>query len=231
MIHLQARDHLLLRTCYEQQFLTVDHARQFFLACETAVYRRLRMLKKAGLVSQEYHPIFGKFSVFRLTALGNQLAEEKASLKLIPLRKLNPSTLIHDALVTSVRLKFAHVWNATFVPERAIKTKDFPEIPDGIFYFKSGKGIAIEIENSDKGRFRFQKLLDRWKFHPSIGAVLYIASHPVLFETLWGYLKEAPLSVEPLLGIIEWGQLKSGSLLVTTQIGNVDFSSVEERLR
>jgi hypothetical protein len=146
------------------------------------------------------------------------------------LRRLNANTLIHDALVTSARLKLAQFWNAKFIPERAIKPKDFPEIPDGIFYFKSGKGVAIEVENSDKGRFRFLKLLSRWKFHPSMGAILYIASNPTLFKTLCGYIQEAPLMVEPLIGIIPWEQLKNGSLMVSTQIGEIDFSSVEERL-
>jgi hypothetical protein len=187
-------------------------------------------LKKAGFVTQEYHPVFGKYSLVRLTSLGSQIAEEFQTLKVAPVRKLNPNTLVHDALVTSARLKLSLYWNAKFIPERAIKPKEFPEIPDGIFYFRSGKGIAIEIENSDKGRFRFQKLLSRWKFHSSLGAILYIASNSPLFQTLCGYLQDAPLLVEPLIGIIPWDQLKAGSLSVTTQIGEVDFSAVEDRI-
>jgi hypothetical protein len=85
-----------------------------------------------------------------------------------PLRRLNPKILDHDAKVTSARLRILQLWNATFVPERAIKAKDFPEIPDGIFFFPSGRGVALEIENSDKGRARFLRLLERWKDTPSI---------------------------------------------------------------
>jgi hypothetical protein len=227
LIQLQSRDLDILRICHEQQFLTLDHIRHFFPNTHRTIsYRRLGELKKAQLLTTEYHPLSGNHALIRLTALGHQAVQDQSPFQIVPGRRLNPNTLIHDALATSVRLRLSQIWTADFVPERAIKMKNFPEIPDGIFFFSSGNGIAIEIENSDKGRSRFVKLLARWKTAEKIIFVLYVASHPALFQILKSYLKYG--SQDQPIGLVLWDDLKNAFPTVYTCRGEVDLFSRKE---
>jgi hypothetical protein len=134
--------------------------------------------------------------------------------------------MIHDSLVTSARLRLSQFWDAEFVPERAIKVRDFPEVPDGIFFFRSGKGIALEVENSDKGRTRFLRLLERWREVPKVVFVLYVASHPKLFQILKSYIRSGPQD-QPI-GVVLWEDLKSGSPLISTSQGDLNLLAQRE---
>src|SRR5262245_29093336 len=147
MIEIQNRDQEILRICYEQQFLTLDRVRHFYLrTSRSEPYRRLRELENAGFLLREYSPIAGRRSLIRLSELGYKFARANHQFDLAPLKRLNPSTLLHDTLVTSVRLRLSEFWDVPFVPERAIKSLEFQEIPDGIFNFPSGNEIALEVE-------------------------------------------------------------------------------------
>jgi DNA-binding MarR family transcriptional regulator len=229
MIEIQKRDVEILRICHEQQFLTREHFRTFFNTHQSAADRRLRKLIQADFIQIEFHPQWGREPILRLTRNGYYLAKKNHTLPEMGYPKLNLSCLIHDALVTSVRLRLSQFWSAHFVPERAIKNQQSAfEIPDGIFYFPSGRGIAIEIENSNKGKFRLLKLLDRWKAQPQIAAVLYVASTQELFRTVLNAIQEAPLLPETLVGVVEWTALQKGIPPVTTKIGNADLFSKRE---
>ena len=188
MIYLQERDYTILRICYEQRFLTREHIQTFFGAHRSESYRRTGELEKSRFLMRKYYPIAGRNYVMQLTQLGQQLVQDKFGIEFPALKPANLNTLSHDILVTSVRLRLSQFWNATFVPERAIQAKEFPQIADGIFFFPSGKGIAIEVENSDKGRTRFLNRLERWKDTPSIAFILYVTPHLPLFKIISRYL-------------------------------------------
>jgi hypothetical protein len=226
VIKLQERDYSILLLCYEQQFLILEHVRHFFPNTHrTTSTRRLKELKDSGFLSVEYHPLTGSMGLFRLTQLGLQSIQGRSPYRIIQVKNLNVQTIYHDTIVTSARLKISHFWKADFVPERAIKIKSFPEIPDGIFFFTSGKGIALEVENSDKGRPRFLRLLERWKEAPQIVFVLYVVTTPLLFRSIRSYLKEGP--DEPQIGVVLWEELKTGRPLVQTRSGLVPIFEKE----
>jgi hypothetical protein len=229
MMEIQPRDLEILRYCYEQQFLTLEQFKTLFQASKTAVNRRLRKLLESDLLRKDFNSQWGSEPILRLTRNGYHLARKNHPLPEMGYPKLNLSCLYHDALVTSVRLRLQSFWNAHFVPERAIKSNQTAfEIPDGIFYFPSGKGIAVEVENSNKGRFRLIKLMDRWKNQPHIAAVLYVASNESLYRNIFQIIQEASLLPNTLVGVVSWEKLKIDKPYVATRVGDADLFSSQE---
>ncbi|MGK5084891.1 hypothetical protein WDW37_16505 [Bdellovibrionota bacterium FG-1] len=222
MLKIQKRDQELLKLCYEQQFLLIEQIEDFFFSHCTRQKARQRVneLEQFGYLLHLKDPIFGQRKIIRITRRGEELARSQSHLEIPQLRRLNAATLIHDSIVTSVRMRLASVWpEAHFVPERAIKKLDLPQIPDGVFYFPSGNGIAIEVENSAKGKKRFCTLMKRWNGVPSIIFVLYIATTPGLNRCIQTYLPFAPLD-QPM-GTVDWSTLKTAFPEVWTPQGNV----------
>ena len=225
MIVLQDRDKRILRYCYDQQFLMLEHVAIFFPDPTRGERRRgVQELEEAGFIKREQNPVVGRSPLIRLTSRGHQVAQANSKVLVPHLARLTPSTLIHDAFVTSVRMRLEPHWpDATFIPERALKGRGFTQIPDGVFYFPSGNGIALEIENSDKGKKRFCQLLERWEKVPSIVFVLFVVTHPSLESLLRRYLQEGP-KTQPM-GLVSWSLLRSSSPQVWTQKGEFDLFS------
>jgi hypothetical protein len=205
---LQERDHGILGLCYQQQFLTVDQVSEFcFGGNSVEAYRRIAELEKSGLLRKEENSLVARFKLLRLTRLGTQIAEQKTLTK-IPQRKgIAASRIIHDSIVTSARLRLMQLWQGVWIPERALKKEVYRELPDGIFLFRSGKKVAVEVENSLKGRARFLKRLEGWK-GSDIFLVLYIATNPELDLSLKALLKDAPAN--PAYLVTRWDLLRSG---------------------
>ena len=224
---LTSRDREIAKLCFEQQFLMIEHIRSFYPgASPRRAEERISNLVKAGFFKRSFYPETGRRAVFRLTDRGNSVAREADARSLTPIRYLNPKTLDHDAKVTSARLRLLQFWNASFIPERAIKTKKLPEVPDGLFFFPSGNGVALEIENSDKGQTRFLRLLDRWKETPSIVLVLFVVSHTRLHAVLLRYLQRA--TFETLIGVVRYDELIKDKPKIWTTRGERDLLSQRE---
>lgn len=227
-MRIQERDKRILELCYEQQFLTLRQIKRFFFSncAPQNARKRVLELQEAGFLKREFNPVLGTKSLVRLDRLGVELIESQQPNRLNQNRIIRVGTLLHDELVTSVRLRLAERWNAKFVPERFIKKSGLPQIPDGLFYFPSGNAIAIEIENSDKGRTRFLTLLERWRDLQDIIFVLFVASRTELVPILKSYLSSGPKD-QPL-GLVNWSELNETFPLVWTQNGAVDLFSRRE---
>lgn len=227
MIQLQDRDKRIIRLCYEQQFILTEHAEKFFAgASYRACRRRVQELADARYIREEPSASLGRKTVYRVTRLGTAVALESGATAIPQAGALQLATLVHDAVVTSVRLRLEEFWNARFVCERAIKGKEYREVPDGIFFFPSGRGIAIEVENSDKGRTRFLRLLQRWKDTPQIAFVLYVATSRELFEGIKRFLEHAPK--DRPMGVVHWQELQAGTPRVWTQRGDIPLFDQRE---
>ncbi len=228
MIEIQTRDRKILKLCYEQQFILTEQVKRYFANDSyKECRRRIDELKQAGYLKNEITPILGKTEILRLTRIGRELAKEGTPFHVTELKKLRLVTLTHDAVVTEARLRLEAIWSlATFVPERAIKKNQFRQIPDGLFLFPSGNSIALEIENSDKGKTRFIKILKRWSDVPKVVFVLFIATHPILFESIKKWLPEGPKD-QPM-GVVLWEHLKIGTPLVWTKLGQVPLFEKRE---
>jgi len=218
---LQRRDKRILLLCYQQQFLLTEHVLHLF---ENGSYRearrRLRELIREGFLYEESNAVLGRKPIIRLTILGAKIAAADCVEPIPQQRILKTVELTHDAIITSVRIRLERVWEeGRFVPERAIKKSQYRQIPDGLFMFPSGKGIAIEVENSDKGRSRVLRLLDRWSDIRHIILILYVATSDSLFESFKKYLASAPKG-QPV-GLVHWRDLQAGTPMVWTPRGEM----------
>ena len=224
---LQERDREIMRTCYEQQFLLSEHVQRYFFhgIADRVVRKRLERLEGAGLLRREKHWLTGESRVIRLTRLGLRAIEEDIVIEVPQVRKPDVRTLLHDAIVTSVRLRLGELWTGSWLPERAIKQEDFPQIPDGLFIFPSHKKVAVEVENSAKSRGRFLATMERWR-RVNVKLVLYVATKPDVFQTIQRFIPEGPRQVP--FALVSWEDLKSGTPPVWTPDGSVQVFSQKE---
>jgi hypothetical protein len=224
MIEIQKRDLEILACCQDQQFLTHGHVQRFFFkgAHERKARERVRELEGVGLLTQVPLRQPGQPKIIRLTKQGLGLIEEKRQVRVNALKVLNLNTLEHDAIVTSVRLRLAEFWDATWIPEQVLKASSPIEIPDGIFSFPSGAQVMVEVENSRKDRPRFHRLLERWRdVQPML--VLYVATSPALFREIKSWIEDGPQDLP--IGLVEWGELETGEPLIWTQRGELALLS------
>lgn len=224
---LQVRDREILSCIYEQRFLLMHHVENYFFKNKSPAKARERILElgKSGFICKETNPILGNRKCIRLTQLGIQVVEEFHALILKQKRNLDFRTLNHDAIVSSVRLRIKQLWDGVWIPESALKIQEYPQIPDGVIVFPSRRKIAIEVENSAKGKERFLSLLNRWK-SVDIFLVLFVVTQPVLFQVI-----RKNLSVDSSglpFGVVQWPHLENGLPKVWTQRGELEIFTRRE---
>jgi len=222
MIAIQPRDRKLIDLTYEHQFLRVEDAKDFIYAAKESRSQRRRIaeLAAAGFIRFEALPFASSKRIIRLTSSGIKLAEIDRAERIPQLRKISIQTLLHDSIVTSVRLRLAGLWDATWIPERLIKSESFPQIPDGVVVFESGTTIAIEVENSPKGPKRFRELQERWR-RSKVFLCLYVASCDVMYRLVQNYLKQGPHDLP--FALVNWRELESGTPRAWTVQGEIDL--------
>lgn len=225
MVILQNRDREILRLCYEHQFLLMEHLKGAFFKGKSKqkLYERVQELEKAGLLRREKIFILGREQVLRLTQDGERTIREHFQFAIPQYRRLPLDTLAHDALVVSVRLRLREIWDGTWVPETLLKQNEYQRIPDGIIAFPGGKQVAIEVENSLKGKSRFLSLMKTWGQHPNVGMVLYISTTKSLYSNLHGYIVEGPR--KPIFALVSWDELRSGTPKAFSIHGEIDLFS------
>ena len=184
---LQNRDREILKLCLEQQFLLSEHLEPMFSTYKQ-LRRRVTELKAQNYIKEDERGLLTKKNLIRLTHKGKTIALESGAINVSYLKNISPNLITHDALVTSVRLRLQGFWNAKFIPERAIQMEGVCPLPDGLFAFPTGKVIALEVENSDKGKTRFLKGLERWNTQSSLFFILYVCSNPTLELVVRHYL-------------------------------------------
>lgn len=190
------RDEQILRVCYEHQFLDYDvAAKGFFDGRKDSSCRRLKLLTEAGLLKTER--VKGDLTrrlIYRLTSTGREAAERLTTVRVRPVSRLKLATLDHDSMVTLSRIRISELWKGQWTPESNLKSEEYEEIPDGIFTFNSGAQVAIEIENSLKGRERYQRLFERWdRLRPFL--VLYVVTPSCDYASIQRFVSDKPRGV------------------------------------
>ena len=219
---IQERDKQILRRCYEQQFLLMEHVERYFFkgADSTNARQRIRELEGAGWLRKESIAGLSRRQVIRPTAEGGRLARGLGAADITERPRLDLNTLEHDAQVTSVALRLAELWDGTWIPERAVDSGEFPHVPDGAFVFPGGKRVPVEVENSLKGRRRFMAILDRWRRTPVL-AVLYVATTPEIRDGLEAFISEGPRGVP--FALVLWEELRTGVPFAWSARGELDL--------
>jgi len=220
MISLQSRDKQILKLCYEQQFLTSDQIADHFFSSYREAARRIQELGNAGYLVFEKHPLKNNARALRLAERGLQVASQLSAVA-IP-QRWTPSQVEHDALVTRVRLILEKRWDGTWIPEKAIRGFRTGEVPDGLFIFENEAKVAVEVENSLKGRARFEDRLRRWK-DIKVKIVLYVATKPEVHERLRVFLDGAPRP--PLFCLTQLEELSKEDPSIWCPIGEIDLFS------
>ena len=224
MIQLQDRDRKLISLSFDHQFLPGRDAQRFVFkgTIPRRARERIAELVEAGYIRRE--PVFtlGNSSIIRLTKKGMELAQTQRPYEIPYRRRLDPVTLVHDGFTISTRLRLEELWDATWVPEGALKAEQFPQIPDGVLVFPNGSQVAVEIENSVKGISRFHQIQERWRKIP-IKLVLYVATHAALFKILQRYLSEGPRDLP--FGLVLWSELDQSVPKIWTAMGELDLFS------
>jgi hypothetical protein len=180
----------------------------------------MRELSNAGYFEATRHPSHAQRRVFRLTKKGARAAADLSNVEM----KLqwSPLFLEHDTAVTAVRLTLEKRWDGLWIPERAIRGFNPGEVPDGLYIFPDGSKKAIEVENSLKGRARFEDRLHRWK-DIKVKLVLYVATKKEVYERLRVFLDGAPRS--PLFCLVQLDELLKNDPDVWSPLGELDLFS------
>lgn len=213
--------------CYEQQFLITEQVQRYFYSGKNRCngFVRLLEMERSGFIRREPSMLMGNKNLIRLTRQGLCAIAEDIVIEVPQVRKPDIRTLRHDTIVTSVRLRLQELWTGSWLPERVIKQEDFPQIPDGLFIFPSEKKVAVEIENSPKGRRRFLSILERWR-KTDVKLILYVATTPHIFRIVQRLLLEGPRGVP--FALILWENLRNSVPAVWTSDGIVNIFSRKE---
>ena len=224
MIQIQGRDLEILRLCYEQQFLLSQQIESYFFETKTPqnARRRLRELEAAGLIIRSTLQLSTQKALIRLSAKGLKFIEGSHPFLVPQVKKVDLRTFHHDAHVTEVRLRLLQFWEGIWIPERALKSEDFPQIPDGVIELTSGKRVAVEVENSVKGIKRFHRNLERW-LKVEVNLILFVPTSSSLEALVHKYLSSFRSSIPA--GCVTVSQLKERSPLIWTREGNLSLLS------
>lgn len=218
---LQQRDKDILRCCYEQQFLVYEQIERFF--SKSNANRRIVKLKRAGLIYSDKTTALLKQHLIRLTETGKAIARAESPFDVPQSKKVDLATLTHDRIVTDVRLRLRELWDGVWVPERSLKDQ-YTRIPDGLFQFTAtATTIAVEIENSIKGRGRFAAIMNEWARTDSIELVLYVATCKKVFDAIEKLFKAAPN--RPVFALVDFQSFMSGQPLCRSPRGELDLFS------
>ncbi|MGZ3731473.1 MAG: hypothetical protein ACXVB9_07375 [Bdellovibrionota bacterium] len=223
-LEIQKRDLKILKLCYEQQFLLVSHIKDYlFEGNYVEAKRRVRELKAAGLL--EENPLkHRRAKLIQLTTTGKRLAADQSAIE-AGFTKIDPVLVEHDSIVTEVRLRLEQCWKGLWIPERALRAENLEEVPDGVMLFESGKKIAIEVENSLKGRTRFSERLKRWNAAEGTYIVLYVATNEEIYLHLKSWLEGTPHP--PLFCLMRYTQLRNSEPEVWSTLGVINLFSGE----
>ena len=183
----------------------------------STIYLRVQKLFHLRLLKYELLSLPGKPKTVRLSSIGVRLARSLSPFEVRQKRKVSLSTFSHDSFVGETRLKLCSIFDATWIPEKAMKIHPFKKIPDGIVLFKSGRRIAVEVENSVKGKNRYQDMWREWEGHDFI-LVLYVATTEAVYRALQARMKDFQTS-KVRFGLVLFDALINGVESVWTPRG------------
>lgn len=221
------RDREILRISYEQQMISTQlMTRYFFGGHDTHARRRLRELAEGGYLREaEVRGGWYPHKLYRPTTQGAKLAGSLSRLVIPQRRVFSLSTLEHELLVTDVRLRLSQVWDAAWLPRKALRADNYRQVADGLLAFPSGRVIAVEVEAFCRTELQYQHIWQKW-VGTNTFLVLYVAKSPVVAALLRRLLVLAPKGAA--FGVVEWEALRRQNTappLIWTPRAEVDLFS------
>lgn len=222
MIRFQERDNRILRLSYEQRVLTAPMIRKFIFRDidERAYRRRLLLLEKAGLIRLDQRVQYYGNRLVQLTRAGRIVVESALGIRIPQTQKLDLNTLLHDAAVTTVRLRLEELWDGRWLPESLLKSEELRQIPDGLWLFPNGNRVAVEVERTPKGPTRFHELQSRWR-GVRVRIVLVVAMGEAMEQQARKYIETGPADLP--FGLVRLDALEDGTPKVWSRAGELDL--------
>jgi len=177
-----ARDRLLIKTIWEQKFLTRIQTREhIFGDCPSYGDIRIRKLKKFGYL-KAVGTLVGEPESYLLGPLGVEELRKSypAGIRGWGCADVQDSIEIaayeHDKMTTDVRflfqeLEFCMDWKSEKILKAGVRGER--KTPDG-FFTRNGKGIAVELERRDKKPATYRKIIEGYENDPKTHYVFYV---------------------------------------------------------
>jgi hypothetical protein len=184
-IELTDRDIQAFRLIHEQRYLAYSHIkRAFWENCSEiagACYHRLEKLIETGYLVTERLPK-KKLSVYLMTEKSYAEILRRglgSGMTLFRMNDFYRNSMDHDLKVTNLRIFFRKHGLDGWTSERILKERDFSaKVPDGVLNV-SGHRIAIEFENSIKGRKRYGEIFNHYRQSKEYHRVFMIVNEEI----------------------------------------------------
>ena len=185
-VELQERDIEMFRFMNEQGYLAHSHIKSaFWGTCSEeagACHHRLDKLVAAGYLARETG-VKKKLSVYRLREKGfGELLQRglRNGTSLFKLNGYHRTNMDHDLKVTNLRIFFRKHGLESWTSERVLRQRDYYiHVPDGLLKVY-GEKIAIELENSTKGRKRYEGLFKNYQAAKEYSRVFMVLNTEIM---------------------------------------------------
>ncbi|MFH0986038.1 MAG: hypothetical protein V1882_11015 [Candidatus Omnitrophota bacterium] len=186
LVELQARDIAMFRFMNEQGYLAHSHLKSaFWQTCSEeagACHHRLDKLVAAGYLAKETG-VKKKLSVYRLREKGfGELLRRglRNGTSLFKLNGYHRTNMDHDLKVTNLRIFFRRHGLDGWTSERVLRQRDYYlHVPDGLLTVYEER-IAIELENSTKGRKRYEALFKNYEASKEYSRVFMVLNTEIM---------------------------------------------------
>jgi len=215
---LKEREDYVLDLCYLHGFVTRQVLERTVLRgiSKRGVSRFFdRLISKRALERKNQNWLAGR-GVYCLSRSAYSHAKTRFSYDLPHRFNPNPFTFHHDEAVIESSIHLREMLGGTWEPERALKTDQYQEVPDGILRLESGGEIAVEVEFSKKHRIRLKRLLDRWQ-ESEVALVLYLCGDENIARFVESVMSESASS--PHLALMTISELRQRKSDVWTPAG------------
>jgi hypothetical protein len=166
--------------------------------CSSTALRRLRKLKRAGLIERVTGLPCGEHA-WHVTRAGAATVGDSDSIATVSKNTLEHAVRLSDTRMTLENHQAAHGW----IPEHELKRQwgiqekrknhEFTVVPDGMFAAivrGESRIISLELELHAKGRRMYRKLFDQYPRHVPIWKVWYVVSDPKIAKVVLEIWKE-----------------------------------------
>lgn len=192
-VDLQPRDIRLLRTLFEQKFLSREQIRDYFFDgrkryCDERVWK----LRRFGWI-EKFRAVFAGHELYLATKSAYHFFCEQSVKVPEPFEMPDFRTVSHDLLVTDIRFLFERIgFGASWMSERLWRMGRSASLwaPDAVIHI-GGDPFALEVECVQKTDERYRDIFWRYREEREIVACLYVADESLL-NTLLEQAKNFP---------------------------------------
>ncbi len=181
-VDLQHRDLRLLRTLFEQKFLSREQIRDYFFnGRKRYADERLWKLRRFGWI-EKLRAVFAGHELYLATKSAHHFFCEQSVKVPEPFEMPDFRTVSHDLLITDIRFLFERIgFGASWVSERVWKMGRSASMwaPDAVIHI-GGDPVALEVECVQKTDERYRDIFWRYQEDRATAACLYVAEESLL---------------------------------------------------